>query len=274
VQFRSVAIPASRNCPIAGDKLPLIVISHGSGAWFGAHHDTAAMLADAGFVVVAINHPGDNASDARRSDDLSILIDRPADIRRLTGFMLGAWSEASKLDAQRIGMFGFSRGAYTGLVIVGGQLDLPSLISLCPEGFINGMCEQLRKGEVPAQRPGHDPRFKVAVLADVEFGRAFTAEGLQGVQAPVQLWGSARGGDGVLPEDGATIHRNLRAKPDYYVVPKTAHFAFAAPCSAAETQALPDICIDAGDFGRVAFHKDFNATVLAFFRKHLTGTGQ
>src|SRR5713101_3563200 len=50
VQFRYVAIPASRNCPIAGDKLPLIVISHGSGAWFGAHHDTAAMLADAGFV--------------------------------------------------------------------------------------------------------------------------------------------------------------------------------------------------------------------------------
>jgi hypothetical protein len=60
------------------------------------------------------------------------------------------------------------------------------------------------------------------------------------VQAPVQLWSSARGGDGVLPEDGATINRNLLAKPDYHVVPKAAHFAFTAPCSAAETQALPE----------------------------------
>jgi len=274
VHFRYVTIPASRNCPIAGDKLPLIVISHGSGAWFGAHHDTAATLADAGFVVVAINHPGDNASDAGRSDNLSILSDRPTDIRRLTDFMLGAWPEASKLDAQRLGIFGFSRGAYTGMVLVGDQLDMPSIVTLCPEGFLNGMCAQLRKGEVPAQRAGHDPRFKVAVLADLEFGRAFTAEGLQGVQAPIQLWSSARGGDGVLPEDGATITRHLRAKPDYHVVPQAAHCAFTAPCSAAETHALPAICRDADAFNRVAFHKEFNATVLAFFRKHLTGTGK
>ena len=73
----------------------------------------------------------------------------------------------------------------------------------------------------------------------------------------------------MLPEDGATINRNLRAKPDYHVVPQTAHFAFTAPCSADQTKALPEICIDSSDFDRIAFHKDFNATVLAFFRKHL-----
>lgn len=50
------AVPA---CPITGEKLPLIVMSHGRRGWFGAHHDTAAALADAGFVVAVLNHPGD-----------------------------------------------------------------------------------------------------------------------------------------------------------------------------------------------------------------------
>jgi len=78
----------------------------------------------------------------------------------------------------------------------------------------------------------------------------------------------------VLSGDGATINRNLLAQPDYHGVPTAAHGACMAPCSADQTTALPAICIDAGEFDRAAFHKDFNATVLAFFRKHLTGTAK
>jgi hypothetical protein len=72
------------------------------------HHDTAETLADAGFVVAAINHPGDNAFDASRTDDLSVLIERPSDIKRLIDFMLGAWPETTKIDRERIGVFGSS----------------------------------------------------------------------------------------------------------------------------------------------------------------------
>jgi len=270
-KLRFVTIAAVRNCPIAGEGLPLIVVSHGSGGWFGAHRDTAAMLADAGFVVAALDHPGDNATDHGRSDSLSILLDRPADIRRLTDFMLDAWPEAAKLDRGRIGLFGFSRGAYTGLVIAGGRLDISRIVPFCPEGFINGMCAQIEKGEIPIQHAAEDSRIKAVVLADLEFGRAFPSQGLENVKVPIQLWASARGGDGVLPEDGATIDRSLPAKPDYHVVPDSAHFAFMAPCSAEATKALPEICADAGGFDRVAFHKEFNAAVLAFFRKHLIG---
>jgi predicted dienelactone hydrolase len=271
IRIRFVTIPAARNCPVAGERLSLIVISHGSGGWFGAHHDTAAMLADAGFVVAAVNHPGDNATDRSRSDDLSILIDRPADIRRLTDFMLDAWPEASKLDRDRIGLFGFSRGAYTGLIIAGGRLDIARIAPLCPKDDISGMCEQIRKGEVPADRPAGDPRFKAAVLADPELGRAFTPEQLKNVKVPIQLWSSAHGGDGVLPVDGATVNGSLPTKPDYRVVPNSAHFAFMAPCSAAAMKARPDICVDSDAFDRTAFHKEFNTAVLAFFRQHLVG---
>jgi predicted dienelactone hydrolase len=108
-----VILPGVRDCPISGNRLPLIVVSHGRRGSFIAHNDTAAALADAGFVVAAINHPGDNARDSSRTDEFSVLVERPADIKRLTDFMLGAWKEAAVLDPQRIGLFGFSRGAYT-----------------------------------------------------------------------------------------------------------------------------------------------------------------
>ena len=65
-----------KDCPVTGTKLPLIIISHGYVGWFGGHHDTAAALADAGFVVAAINHPGDCASlKERRSVILLVAAD-------------------------------------------------------------------------------------------------------------------------------------------------------------------------------------------------------
>jgi predicted dienelactone hydrolase len=260
---------ATRNCPVAGERLPLIVMSHGSGGWFGAHRDTAAALADAGFVVAAIDHPGDNAADRSRIDTLSILIDRPADIRRLTDFMLDVWPEAAKLDRTRLGFFGFSRGAYTGLVIAGGRLDILGIAALCSEGFIDGMCAEISIGQFPARPPAADPRFAAVVLADPEFGRTFTLGGLKDVKVPIQLWASERGGDGVLREDSEEIDENLPDMPDYRIVLGAGHFAFIAPCSAEAAKALPEICTDAGAFDRSAFHKEFNGDVVAFFRRQL-----
>ncbi|WP_279659957.1 hypothetical protein [Bradyrhizobium sp. SSUT112] len=57
-----------KDCLATGAKLPLVMFSHGRGGWFGANHDTAEALADAGFVVAAINHPGDTFSDSSRRD--------------------------------------------------------------------------------------------------------------------------------------------------------------------------------------------------------------
>ena len=64
---------------------------YGRGGDFLAHHDTAEGLADAGFVAVAINHPADTARDMSRTDDPSIFLERPTDIRRT----IVAWAPSS-----------------------------------------------------------------------------------------------------------------------------------------------------------------------------------
>ncbi len=266
-----IVVSGVRNCPIVGDNLPLVVISHGHAGSSLGHHDTAETLADAGFVVVALNHPRDNFSDMSQSGDISVFVERPTDIKRLIDFMLNASPEAAKIDPSRIGFFGFSRGGYTGLVLAGAIPDFHDPHVSCPEPA--PICGQIHRNELPTQPLTQDARIKALVIAD-PFSFFSTKDSLKNVKAPVQLWGSQYGGDGVLPENVIALTGDLPAKPEFHVVSNAAHFAFLAPCSPALTQSLPEICKDANGFDRVAFHKSFDADVLSFFRRHLIEAGK
>ncbi|RFB80458.1 alpha/beta hydrolase family protein [Methylovirgula sp. 4M-Z18] len=256
-----------RNCPTDGHDLPLIVISHGHGGSYLGHHDLAAALADAGFVVAAINHPGDTFSDMSHAGDISEFVERPTDIKRLIDYMLSASPDAAAIDANRIGFFGFSRGGYTGLVLAGGNPDFLHANVPCPDPTIP-ICGEIERKEVPTAPLTHDPRIKVFVLADPldEFP---TAASVKDVKAPIQLWASQFGGDGVLPETPFALAKALPIKPDFHLVHGAAHFAFLAPCPPDLTLSAPDLCADAAGFDRVAFHQELIANALAFFRLHL-----
>lgn len=256
-----------QNCPTAGQKLPLVVISHGHGGSLLNHHDLAEVLADSGFIVAAINHPGDSYSDMSRNADESVFVERPKDIKRLVDYMLGSSPDAHKIDAAKIGFFGFSRGGYTGLVLAGGNPDFLHANVPCPDPALP-ICQQLRRKIVPKGPLTHDSRIKAYVLADPldEFP---TAETLKNVNAPIQLWASEFGGDGVLPETMHALAASLPNTPDFHVVPDAAHFAFLPPCAPQLAKAAPALCVDAAQFDRVTFHRAFDEEVLDFFQTHL-----
>ena len=266
-------LTGAENCPIAGDKLPLIVVSHGRTGWFGGHKHTAVALVDAGFVVAAVNHPGDSAFDQSRVDDLSVLVERPADIKRLIDFLLGAWPDAQKIDRERVGLFGFSMGGYTGLVSLGGNPDLRKGLAGCKGSSLRA-CQQLEDGELPALPLVHDPRIKAGVIVDPALGFLFQVDNLKEVKAPIQLWSSdpKLGADHVSGCCAAGINQRLPSKPDYHLVPNAVHFAFLAPCSTRDVQDFPRICTDAAGFDRDAFHQNFHAEVVRFFRQYLSGS--
>ncbi|KJC56327.1 dienelactone hydrolase [Bradyrhizobium sp. LTSPM299] len=267
VRLDIFALPGVKDCPLFGSRMPLVVVSHGRGGNFAGHHDIGEVLADAGFIVAAISHPGDNSFDLSRSDDLSVYVERPQDIKRLLDFMLVASPFSAAIDRERIGLFGFSRGGYTGLVVIGANSDWAKATAFCQHSASHA-CAQISRGEYPAQPLAHDSRIKAAVIAD-PLAITFTAESLSAVKVPVQLWASEYGGDGVLPRDVAAADANLLAKHEYRVVPNSWHFSFLAPCPPALLRARPEICVDAPGFDRVAFHAEFNGDVLAFFRKWL-----
>lgn len=267
IQVGPQTITGSENCPVNGSSLPLVVFSHGSGGSFLAHRDTAETLANAGFVVAAINHPGNNARDGSRTGELSGFVERPRDIKRLIDFMLSSSPAAGHIAQSRIGFFGFSRGGDTGLVLAGADPDWAAATSFCSQSSWR-ICEQVRDRAFPAAQSVHDQRIKALVLAD-PFPYFFTAKNLASVRAPIQLWRSQRGGDGVKPESVAALDKALPTTHESHLVQTGTHFAFLTPCNPALAALLPEICADPTGFDRAAFHIKFDAAVLKFFQAHL-----
>jgi len=258
------------NGPVEGHGLPLVVISHGTGGDFAGHSDTAAALAEAGFVAAALTHTGDNWRD--HSAALRIW-DRPRQLTVLIDYMLQAWPARDHINPGRIGAFGFSAGGFTVLAAAGGEPDLSAIGPHCIEHPQAFEC-RLRAG-APGPAPDaspvtHDPRIRAIVAAAPALGYTFSREGLAQVRLPVQLWRAEN--DQVLPHPyhAEAVRAALPTEPETHVVAAAGHFDFLRPCSAAITQHAPEICKSAPGFDRAAFHADFNRAVVAFFERTLT----
>jgi predicted dienelactone hydrolase len=271
VRLRGRVFPGAKDCPVPPGKRPLIVISHGRTGWSGGHHDTAAALADAGFIVAAIDHPIDSgASKTSRIEDIAYLAERPADIKHLIDFMLDGSPFTANIDRARVGFFGFSRGGYTGLALIGGRPNDELAQAACakPSSTPGTLCEQIRARGFP-QDFVTDPRIKAAALADPAPAFFFGREDLKNVSVPLQLWASEQGGRGASADATQNIGNGLPTKTNVNIVRNAAHFAFLAPCPAEAVKSEPELCTDGAGFDRTAFHAQFNASLIAFFRQQL-----
>lgn len=265
----------AESAAVAPGRHPLVVMSHGNGGWFAGHYDTALALAEAGFVVAALTHPGDNYEDRSRDTDMAA---RVSAIHQLVAYMLDGWSRHGAIDPQRVGIFGFSAGGFTVLTASGGVPDFSSFPGHCRAHPQNADCTIVAQAGISftdlATRfsPSvwsHEPRIRAAVVAAPALGFTFAPNGLEGVRIPVQLWRAE--GDRVLPEPdyAEAVRRALPTPPDEHVVPDAGHFDFLAPCDSAMAMRVPEICTSAPGFDRRAFHQDFNRAVVAFFLRTL-----
>lgn len=258
--------------PVKGSHLPLIVVSHGTGGYKLSHFDTAIALADAGYVVAAVTHTGDNYRDTSRS---VFIMDRPRHITRVIDYMLNDWSGKDVLDADQVGMFGHSAGGFTTLISIGGQPDFSTIQPFCVSHASHFVCQLISKGipEDYIQRTLHestyDSRIKAAVVAAPAMGFTFSAASLVGVHIPVQLWRAEQ--DQILPSPwyAQVVHDAMHGKDDYRVVENAGHFDFLAPCSEAMEKIAPAICASAPGFDRTAFHAHFHAAMIDFFKSGL-----
>lgn len=202
-------------------------------------------------------------------------MDRPRQISRVIDHMLSAWDYRSSIDPNRIGMYGFSAGAFTTLVSIGGMPDFSAIGPICRDHPADFACQLIGKSSqaaVPSSAmDGRDRRIEVAVVAAPALGFTFTPDGLKRVEAPVQLWRAEA--DSLLPHPryAEAVRVALPNAPEYHVVPQAGHFDFLPPCSDALAGMAPQICKSALGFDRVEFHKAFNAAVVAFFSKNLIG---
>jgi len=264
---QTVAIGAAPS----GGEHPLIIMSHGTGGWYGERYDTALALAQAGFVVAAVSHTGDTYYDHSRSLQIA---DRPRHLMALTDYMLDAWPNRASVNVRAVGAFGFSAGGFTVLATIGGIPDLSRMAAHClaHPGYFD--CQMLKaaagpRGLPPATAWLRDRRVKSAVIAAPALGFAFDKAGLSAVALPVQLWRAEN--DHVLPnaDYAEAVRLALPTPPESHVVANADHYDFLSPCTEQLRAIAPDICVSRAGFDRVAFHAAFNRTVVEFFERTL-----
>ncbi|HET9579557.1 MAG TPA: hypothetical protein VFP44_17120 [Usitatibacter sp.] len=252
---------------VAGHGLALIVMSHGNGGGFGSHADTAVALAAAGFVVAAPNHTGDNFRDESYVGTARWLPDRTRHLKMVTDYMLRDWPHHARLDG-RVGMFGFSAGAFTALVAIGGAPDLRRVAANCaarPEPACT-LWAHPPATSPPSEAWVRDRRISAAIVAAPGLGFTFEPDGLEHLGAAVQLWSGAD--DRIVPyaTNTAIVLRQLRRPLDYHEVPRAGHMSFITPC---KPEIRGPLCRDADGFDRAAFHADLNRSAVDFYRAHL-----
>lgn len=269
------------NAPPAGHSLPLVLISHGTGGSRESHADTALALAEAGFVVAAVEHPGDNYRDQSGAAKIE---QRPATLVRVIDHLVDSWTYRAALDSSRIGAFGFSAGGFSVLALAGGRPDMSRVATHCkthPRQFACGIARGRIEatGGIQSEPPiaastaPHRYPLKAIVIAAPALGFTFSG-GLADVQIPVQLWRADE--DEILPApDYADAVRSSLPRPaDFHAVPGAGHYDFLAPCSEALRRIAAPICRSAPGFDRSAFHAEFNAAVVGFFARELAAPAE
>lgn len=260
----------AKDAAVKGRALPLVVMSHGTGGGFGGHSDTAYALAEAGFVVAALTHTGDNWRDQSKAAQVW---NRPRQLKLLTDYMLGVWPQHGAIHAGRVGAFGFSAGGFTVLAAAGGEPDLLKIAGHCEAHPRFFECQLLKRSPVtgdPQVTWTHDARIKAVVSAAPAIGYAFGKDGLADVKVPLQLWRASD--DEILPHPfyAEAVRQALPRPPEFHLVENAGHFEFLPPCPEQMARNVPQICASRPGFDRAAFHRDFNRKIVAFFRRTLT----
>jgi predicted dienelactone hydrolase len=263
---------ATRDAPVAAGRHALVVVSHGSGGSELGHADLAEALARSGYIVAAPRHLGDSYDQPQgRGSDVQ-LTGRPWQAVATLDAVLADARFAPAIDAQRIGMAGFSAGGYTTLVMAGARPDLALHVAHCQRHADDAeLCFDGARTTLAVTRPGwalpQDTRVRAAV-AMAPLSVMFDAKGLAGVTIPLRIYKAAN--DQML-QNRFNTDPLLRAfaRPVEQAEVPGGHFVFLAPCSDALKAAATMICADPPGVDRAAVHEKLNAEIVDFFNRTL-----
>lgn len=271
-------------------RLPMVVLSHGTGGSAAAMAWLAETLAANGYLVAAVNHHGNTGFEsALRLEGFMVWWDRPQDVSALIGALLADPRFGPRIDATRIGVAGFSIGGYTALAAVGARLSRSQWERLCaaqpadpggcklpPEAkFTIDEAQQLLDHDARVKaafarmgEPYRDARIKAAFAIAPVLGPALTAESLKQIVVPVRIVVGARD-DQAVPERNAVPVAAQIAGAELEVLPGVAHYTMLPTCNALGRRVASAICTDADGVDRAATHRAVSAQALAFFERTL-----
>lgn len=289
--FQGMAV--RKDASIKDGHFPLVLISHGSGSRAEAMAWIAAKLASEGFIVAGTNHPGTTSGYSTPADTPKIW-ERTDDLSSILTALTtqGKWS--SVIDAQRIGVLGFSLGGSAAMEISGARADLNAYRRYCEDyaammdcqwfaggrGYVNNEPVSVPKLDLRTidktqfEQQNRDPRIRSAVLVDPGLALAFQLEGLKQIDIPLTFINL--GGKGKIPP--AVLADKLAAEvpgSTYQQVDEANHFSFLPLCKPEADAFLKSvgerdpICEPAGARDRADIHAELEKMIVAAFNRTL-----
>ena len=266
-----VAIKAPPEAKFKG----LIIVSHGTGGSELGHSSLAEGLAQDGYLVAALRHPGDNYQDLSvwQRGPGAFFTERPQQASRVIDALLGDpdWKDRIASDAKgpRIGVLGHSAGGFTAIALAGGQCDPMRIGAHCKTERADDpiFCSVVRTDQPsqvpPPIAPTPDKRVR-AVVAMAPMGVVFTASSLAGIEIPTSVY-AAEGDRWLVPRFHAEwIAKNV-PRAEFHSVANAWHFAFMDQPTAPVQTLDGDAAANPPGFDRAAFLARLRGKVSAFF---------
>jgi predicted dienelactone hydrolase len=266
-------------------RLPVILFSHGFGgnarvmSWF------TLALARAGYVVIAVDHPGNNASDKMTIGGAIMFWDRPGDLAAALRAAKADPVIAPHLDLKRLGVAGFSAGGFTAIAATGAHVDIRRLEAFCNANPTDGICMPqkefplsteemliaMKKSPELASEVAHSGDdhsihgIRAAFAMAPAIVQALDPASLKADKTPVAIiLGEA---DAVAPAgtNGAIAAQQL-PRVELRTLPGVGHYDFLATCTRAGVAVVP-VCAD--KLPREPTHQAAIAMARAFFASTL-----
>lgn len=280
---------AAPNAPLAAapEKLPVILLSHGTGAssltlaWLGT------ALASHGFIAAAVNHPGNNGLESYTLQGFSLWWERATDLSKMLDALLADSTLGSHVDIRRAGAAGFSLGGFTVIEIAGGIGETARYQEFCKSSKADGMCvdpiefpgisakvAELAKNDPAFQaalgdaKSHRDPRIRAIFAMAPALGPAFDQASLAKISLPTQI--VAGSDDKVVPiESSAKFFAAHIPGAQLTIVQAVGHFTFFATCGELGRTSRPDLCLDNAGILRDEIHTQTANLAWHFFETNL-----
>ena len=115
---------------MAEGRFPVVLASHGLGGNIGALSWLTAGLAEAGALVISVNHPNSTTRDFNLQEGLKHWT-RTQDLRVALDWLAARPDLAARADFSRVYAVGFSAGGWTALALGGLRADLQGYAAHC-----------------------------------------------------------------------------------------------------------------------------------------------